>query len=376
MQRFPKIMMGFLLFFSLGSTVFILAQEQQDTSPNESTSTNVDITITGEVDNQLLEQFTNNLKESNKRLDSTETKVEDKGPTKYIAMNQFKQTLLNIPYTITQNERQQLDIIYPSVGNSPYKVIVAIHGGGWEKGDRKSASLQSVQLATQQGYAVINVGYRLTDEAKWPAQLHDVKAAIRYLRANAKQYRLNTQKIVVWGNSAGGHLASMLAATNGVKEMEDLSMGSPQASSEIQGVVSWYGISDISKLPDASMDIANKLMGFNVRENPEDAKVASPIHYINKDFPPIFMIHGTNDRVVPFEQSIEFAKKINEVTQKKQASIKLHINAKHSDNQMKTITNVDECLNFVDKMMYPEQKNPYRSKRYKEIKTTLEKPSE
>ncbi|MDN4495281.1 alpha/beta hydrolase [Ureibacillus aquaedulcis] len=373
MKKIPKISIAFILFFSLGSIVPIHAQEPQSSSSNEAKPPNVDMTITGEADEQLLNRLTDSLNANNKEEIDVEESI--KGSAQYIDLDQFKKTALNLPYTDTQNDRQQLDIVYPSIGNPPHKVIVALHGGGWSSGDRKSASLKLVQMATQQGYAVINVGYRLSDEAKWPAQLHDVKAAIRFIRANAKQYRLNTNNIVVWGNSAGGHLASMVAATNGMEEMQDLSMGNSRASSEVQGVVSWYGISDIAKLPDASINIANKLMGYNVRDKVEESKVASPIHYINKDFPPIFMIHGTNDQIVPFEQSVLFAKAINQATGKKQASLKLHINAAHSDDEIKTTTNVDESLDFVDKIMYPDRKNPYRSKRYKEIKVISEKPS-
>ena len=373
MRKFLKIMISFILFFSLGSTVLILAQENPETASVESRTANVDITITGEADEELLDQLTNNLKaDGAEEIDADES---IRGSNQYIDMDQFRKRYLNIPYTESDNDRQQLDIVFPPYGNPPYKVIVALHGGGWSSGDRKSASLKTIQMAAQQGYVVVNVGYRLTDQAKWPAQLYDAKAAIRYIRANAKQYRFDTRNIVVWGNSAGGHLASMLAATNGIEEMEDLSMGNPKASSDVQGVVSWYGISDITTLPDASINISNKLMGYNVREKAEEAKVASPIHHVTKDFPPIFMIHGTNDRIVPFEQAVDFAQKINQLTGKKQASLKLHINATHGDHDIKNTTNVDETINFIDKIMYPERKNPYRTRKYKEIKTTSEKAS-
>ena len=373
MSKLPKIIISFILFFCLGSSVLILAQENQEATSVESRAANVDITITGEADEELLDQLTNNLKaDSEEEIDADES---IRGSNQYIDMDQFRKRYLNIPYTESDNDRQQLDIVFPPFGNPPYKVIVALHGGGWSSGDRKSASLKTIQMAAQQGYVVVNVGYRLTDQAKWPAQLYDAKAAIRFIRANAKQYRFDTRNIVVWGNSAGGHLASMLAATNGMEEMEDLSMGNPKASSEVQGVVSWYGISDITTLPDASVNIANKLMGFNVREKAAEGNVASPIHHITKDFPPIYMIHGTNDRVVPFEQAVEFAQKINQVTGKKQASLKLHINATHGDHDIKNVTNVDETINFIDKIMYPERKNPYRTRKYKEIKTSSEKSS-
>ena len=91
---------------------------------------------------------------------------------------------------------------------------------------------------------VVNVGYRLSDEAKWPVQICSAKTAIRFVRTNAKKYQLDTDKIVVWGNSTGGHLAEMLAATHHNPKMEDLSRGNPMESSAVQGVVAWYGVAD------------------------------------------------------------------------------------------------------------------------------------
>ncbi|MEL4026632.1 alpha/beta hydrolase [Lysinibacillus endophyticus] len=357
-----KILIGFIFFTSIFSVSPSQAQES-DILP----STN--ITITGIADSDLMNQFTTILKEKEEKNYADIEK--DSGEPQYINMNQFK-TFLNLPYANTKNPRQQLDIIYPSVGNAPYKVIVNFHGGGWISGSRKSANHAAVMLATQQGYAVVNVGYRLATEAVWPAQLYDAKAAIRFIRAHARKYRLNTNNIVVWGNSAGGHIASMLAATNGMKEMEDLSMGYEKYSSDVQGVVSFYGISDVTDMGNEGVKYANALLGFNVQDNPEKARTANPIEYVSEDFPPIFILHGTNDQIVPFEQSVKFAEKINRITGRNQAQLKLMIKAKHGDKNIKSVENIDESLNFVDKIMYPDRKNPYRTKRYKEIKITTE----
>ena len=362
--RLQKISIGFVLFMFIFSVIPSNAQELK-----ENTLPDINITISGNADSNLMNQLTAILKEKEEK--NYEVVTKDSGEPQYINMNQFK-TFLNLPYANTKNPRQQLDIIYPSVGNAPYKVIVNFHGGGWISGSRKSANHAAVMLATQQGYAVINVGYRLATEAVWPAQLHDAKAAIRFIRANARKYRLNTQNIVVWGNSAGGHIASMLAATNGMKEMEDLSMGYEKYSSDVQGVVSFYGISDVTDLRNEGLKYANALLGFNVQENADKARIASPIEYVSKDFPPIFILHGTNDQIVPFEQSVKFAEKINRVTGKNQAQLKLFIKGKHGDKNIKSVQNIDESLNFVDQIMYLNRKNPYRTKRYKEIKMTTE----
>ena len=217
---------------------------------------------------------------------------------------------------------------------------------------------------------MVNVSYRLSGEAKWPAQIYDAKAAIRFIRANAKQYRLDADKIVVWGNSAGGHLAEMLAATNNNPKMEDLSMGNPMTSSAVQGVVAWYGVADITSLARLGALSGDKLMGYAIKGNEEKAKVASPIEYVNKDFPPILLVHGTNDQVVPFTQSIKMAEKVNAVTGKEQAKVKLFINGSHGDAVIKTAENVADNLHFVDGILFPDGRNTFRSSHYEPIRLT------
>lgn len=325
----------------------------------------IDVTINGEFDKEMLKQFTDFLKvEENPAHKAYRLKKQPQ----YIDMHQFKKTILDIAYTNTKNKYQKLDIIYPSVGKAPYKFIMVFHGGGWIKGHRKSASIASIQSATQQGYAVVNVGYRLAPEVTWPAQLHDAKAAVRFIRANAQKYNLDATNIVVWGSSAGGQLVQMLAATNDLKEMEDLSMGNADVSSKVQGVISWYGVSDVASLTNHGVDYANALMGFNVMHDVSKARVASPIDYVNENFPPILLVHGSNDQLVPFEQSVQMAIKVNSITGEKRAKLKLFINGKHSDAIIKSISNVDDNLHFVDKIMYPDSYNPYRSKNYTKIK--------
>ena len=130
--------------------------------------------------------------------------------------------LRDIPYASTKNPRQMLDLILPNkrVSNDPLPVIAFIHGGGWRNGNKSSGVNRVVGLVQTGRYAGVSIGYRLTGESIWPAQIHDCKAAIRWLRGNAKAHGLNPDKIAVWGSSAGGHLASMLGSTGGVEELE------------------------------------------------------------------------------------------------------------------------------------------------------------
>jgi Esterase/lipase len=283
-------------------------------------------------------------------------------------MSQFSKTALDIPYAENSNPRQTLDIAYPSVGNAPYKTILLFHGGAWMSGNKQSETIASIFQATTQGYAVVSVSYRLSDEVKWPKPLHDAKAAIRFIRANAGKYQLDTKNLVVWGASAGGHIAEMLAATNNQPAFEDLSMGNPNASSAVQGVISWYGIANVSTLGDAVVAPASKIMGFDVRTNKARTHDANPIELVTPRFPPILLVHGTNDQIVSYQQSVDMQKKVNEVTGKKTAQLVLYKGASHGDGIIKSKENVARCLNFVDSILF-DGKNPYRSTNYMDVRT-------
>ena len=366
-----KLTVAAAVLFLLGSAC---ASVESVTVSRSVITPKIDFTITGSADHQLVNQITRDLQDEASKVPKADmgefaTDLQKSKPPE-IAMSQFKKTAEDISYANTKNRAQQLDIVYPFVGEAPYKVIVNFHGGGWQAGNKQSANSAPVQWATYQGYAVANVGYRLSDEAKWPAQIYDAKAAIRFVRANARQYELDADKIVVWGNSAGGHLAEMLAATNNNPKMEDLSMGNPMTSSAVQGVVAWYGVADITSLARLGALSGDKLMGYAIKGNEEKAKVASPIEYVNKDFPPILLVHGTNDQVVPFTQSITMAEKVNAVTGKEQAKVKLFINGSHGDAVIKTVENVADNLHFVDGILFPDSRNTFRSSHYEPIRLT------
>lgn len=204
----------------------------------------------------------------------------------------------------------KLDAVLPAkTPEKPLPAIVFVHGGGWRAGDKAGGVGQVARLVATGNYAGFSVGYRLSGEAIWPAQIHDCKAAIRFIRANAKKYHVDPDKIGVWGSSAGGHLVSMLGTSGDVKELEGAN-GSPEHSSRVACVVDFCGPADFllggkvqgGKEPSA----VTLLLGGTIEEKQDAARQASPITYVSMDDPPFLIVHGTNDVTVPFEHAARF----------------------------------------------------------------------
>ncbi len=210
----------------------------------------------------------------------------------------IKRKWLDIAYA-SASPAQQLDIYLPDEGDGPFPVILNIHGGGWIGGDKAYKQVLSMLEGLKRGYAVVAINYRLSGEAIWPAQINDCKAAIRWVRANADQYRLNPDKIAAWGGSAGGHLSALVGTSGDVKALEDLSQGNPQESSRIQAVVDWFGPTDFLRMdehlvasgvekpmkhstPDSP---ESKLLGKNLEDAPELVIEANPETYVSADDP-------------------------------------------------------------------------------------------
>lgn len=218
------------------------------------------------------------------------------------------EAVLDLPYAGTDNPRQKLDLYLPKVrkDDKPLPVVVFIHGGAWQAGDKRGGFGTLAPFVVSGEYAGVSVGYRLSGEAIWPAQIHDCKAAIRWLRANAEKYNLDPTKIGVTGTSAGGHLVAMLGTTGDAPELEGTLGEHVKESSRVQCVVDQFGPTDLLAMG-GSHNNANspesKLVGGAIQEHKEAARNASPTSYVSKDDPPYLFIHGTNDPTVPFNQS-------------------------------------------------------------------------
>jgi acetyl esterase/lipase len=286
-----------------------------------------------------------------------------------VDMSQFKRAVVHVAYA-HRSKAEDLDIVYPDAGKGPFPLILAIHGGSWKVGNAESVTVGSILKATSQGYAVATINYRLSPEARWPAQLYDAKAAVRFLRANAQKYNLKARKIVAWGYSAGGQIAQMLGATNRLSKFEDLKMGNPQQSSSVQGVISWYGLSDMAEQTSAYVHTAEtELMGFDPHKLPARARSASPLYLVTKKFPPILLVHGTADEDVPFAQSVRIWKEVNRKAGVGRARLKLIQGAGHGDDKIKTDENVKDDLYFVDEILLAGN-NPNRSATMKSVALT------
>lgn len=206
----------------------------------------------------------------------------------------------DVNYAASKSKAQTLDLYLPAA-KAPMPVIVFIHGGAWVSGTKDRCPAIGL---TARGYAVVSVEYRLVQEAPFPAQIEDCKAAIRFLRAKAKDYNLDPDHIGVWGQSAGGHLVALLGTSGGVKEIEGKVGEHLTDSSRVQAVCDWYGPADLATMPQKSGVVAvNNRLGRSPQQNREMAAQASPVTYATRDDPPFLIMHGDQDRTVPLAQS-------------------------------------------------------------------------
>lgn len=217
----------------------------------------------------------------------------------------------DLSYVPSGHERQRLDLYLPA-GADQAPVIVYIHGGAWRMGD-KSMGVPLEYLG--KGYAIASIGYRLSQHALFPAQIEDCKAAVRWLRANARTYGLDPLRFAAWGPSAGGHLAALLGTTGDVREFE---VGvNLQFSSRVQAVVDYFGPTDLlqmdaHRLPggmvhDGPDSPESQLVGGPIQQHPDRVARANPITYVSPDDPPFLIVHGDADPLVPHHQSVLLA---------------------------------------------------------------------
>jgi acetyl esterase/lipase len=275
--------------------------------------------------------------------------------------DQIKNKWFDLAYA-TQSPAQKLDIYLPNdeiLGT--YPVIISIHGGAFMFGDKADGQLMPMLEGLKQGYAVVSINYRMSSEALFPKNINDVKAAIRWIKANAKKYHFNANKVAVWGGSAGGNLSALAGTSADVKKLEDLSLGNANYSSRVQAVVDWFGPIDFLAMDGQLTETGNgkpdhndvnspesKVLGRKITEIPEIVKEASPETYLTNDDPPFFIEHGTKDHLVPTQQSIKFAKKIESVLGKDKVRLLLLEGSKHGGPAFETPENLKLVFDFLD----------------------------
>jgi acetyl esterase/lipase len=270
---------------------------------------------------------------------------------------------LDLPYA-TLSPAQKLDLFLPDQGDGPYPVIVHLHGGAFAIGDKRDIHVLSYLKGLARGYAVASINYRLSGEAVFPAGLQDIKAAIRWLRANAGQHHLDPNRFAACGGSAGGNYSSMVALTDKVAAFDDPRLGNLDFPCSVQAAVDWFGPTDFLKMDEQLTESGlgpadhseahspeSRYLGAWITDIPERVRLANPMTYIHKDMPPILIQHGRLDHLVPFQQSVLFAEAIRQLVGPDRVEFEILENADHADPLFETDANISRMFTFLDKRL-------------------------
>lgn len=217
--------------------------------------------------------------------------------------------LADLPFAEVDGHRLALDLYLPE-GKQGAPLVVFVHGGGWQRGSRDEMPLGAMAPA---GFAFASVDYRLSPVARFPAQAHDIKAAIRFLRAKQGEYGYDASRVAIVGTSAGAHLAILVGVTNGHKELEGAVGGNLDQSSDVQAILSYYGASNLMTILKQSTPFGlgvrepalDLLLGGQPDQKEELAKLASPVFHLDANDPPLLLLHGDQDPQMPVNQSLE-----------------------------------------------------------------------
>lgn len=240
----------------------------------------------------------------------------------------------------------RLDLARPKGGDGPFPAIVFLHGEGWRAGHRRDMS-HFIEGVARMGYVGVTVEYRLVPAARFPAQVEDCKAAVRWLRANAGKYGADPGRIGAVGFSAGGHLAAMLGVTSESDGLDGTSGNSGQ-SSRVQAVVAFFGPTDFSTRDwpaDLEKEVIVPFLGGTFADRPDTYVRASPIHYVTKDDPPFLLFHGGKDELVPVDQSKRLAEKL------KSAGVPVQLVVLPEEAHRFTDARIQECMRQMLKFL-------------------------
>lgn len=223
----------------------------------------------------------------------------------------------NIEYATVDGIPLFLDLYQPA-GAEDSQLIVWVHGGAWRSGSKDSVPIIDL---VKSGYTIASVDYRLSPVARFPAQIHDIKAAIRFLRAKGMEYGYQAERITLAGSSAGGHLVALVGTTNGNKELEGNVGEHLNQSSSVQAIIDFYGPTNFLTILKQStphglsvrVPALQLLLGSQPEQNMPLAKLASPVFHVDGNDPPLLMIHGDQDPQVPINQSHELHGKYKEL---------------------------------------------------------------
>lgn len=258
------------------------------------------------------------------------------------------ETKNDLVYREVDGRELKLDLARPS-GDGPFPGLLIIHGGGWRAGD-KSQMRPLLAEAARRGYVAISPQYRFAPDSPFPAQVLDVKAAVRWLRQHAEDYHLDPKRLGAMGFSAGGHLSLML----GVTDKDDGLEGDPSddaPDTRIQAVVNYFGPTDLGadNIPDQVKPLVRDLLGGDPSDKPEQTKKASPLSFVTDDDPPILTFQGTRDALVPYDQALKLA---DAMTDKGvPGRVELLIGGGHGFGRPEMENTLQQAMQFLDRYL-------------------------
>lgn len=216
----------------------------------------------------------------------------------------------DIVFATVNGKELKLDLYLPAATGAP--LVVYVHGGAWRAGD-KSGGARFATALTQEGFAVASVDFRQSTEAPFPANVHDIKASIRYLRANAPKFSYDADRIGITGESSGAHLALLVGVTGGLAELEGTVGDNDSTSSQVQAIVSYFAATDLTTILAQSTPFGlsvrepslTLLLGEHPDKKPELSQLASPVFHVDANDPPLYLLHGDRDPQMPINQSLQ-----------------------------------------------------------------------
>ncbi len=269
-------------------------------------------------------------------------------------------TYSDVDYVGDGNTKQMLDIYIPAGVTTPTGTIVHIHGGAFMMGSKGVSEQPSFQYFFDNGYVCVDINYRLSTDSLWPAQVHDCKAAIRYLKANAALYHIDTCKIGVIGESAGGYLVAMLGTTAQVPQLEGLHLGNTNVTSRVHAVVDLFGPINFLTMDaeaaalgftintNSATSPESRLMGAAVQTIPDLVTQANPTTYISADDAAFFISAGSADHNIPYTQGQNFCNALIPVIGSEKASFELLAGAGHGGSVWHSTTQDAKYLAFYN----------------------------
>lgn len=256
---------------------------------------------------------------------------------------------------------EMIDVFLPEEGNGPFPAVIDVHGGGFYYGSRSSARMEPVLGLIHRGYAVVTFDYTLSPNGKFPLQVQELKAAIRYLRANAKDLHIDAAHIGLWGLSAGAYLAAMAAVSQDAPALDAPEMGNAGFSSAVQAVVELYGPTDLSteagssEGDDPAQSVYGVFFGADPAAIPRTVAASDPCRYVSPKAPPFFMQYGTADKLVSPQNGYRLRDCLLQNIGPQKVFFEMIPGAEHADDLFRTSENTQKIYDFLDQWLKNNQ---------------------